>query len=92
MVRKQTTVINKTGIHARPAGEFVQAAKKYENCEITIANLDTPDRDPVNAKGIFAVLSLGMSQGTRVEITVSGEGEEEAAIALIALIDNGFGE
>lgn len=92
MYKRQTVVVNQTGIHARPASEFVNEAKKYENCEIMVYNLDTPEREPVSAKRIFAVLSLGMGTGAHVEISAEGKKEEDAVNALIALIDSGFGE
>lgn len=91
MYSARTKVINKTGLHARPASEFVKEAKKYAS-KITIANLDTPEEDPTNAKSVISVLSLAMVQGTAVELTANGADEKEAVDALIALIDGGFGE
>ena len=91
MYSKKTVVINPTGLHARPAGAFVRAAKEYKS-RITIANLLTPEEDTVNAKSIIGVLSLGMGKGTEVEITAEGKDEQAAVDALIALIDSGFGE
>lgn len=89
MVKKQTTVINKTGLHARPAADFVAAAAKFKS-NITIKRIDT-DRE-ANAKSIVFLLSLGLTQGTRVEIAASGEEEAEAVDTLVSLIESGFGE
>ena len=79
MVSKQTSIINATGLHARPASVFVTEAKKYQ-C------------NPVNAKSIMMILAAGLGTGTKVEIACDGEDEQAALDALIALIDSGFGE
>ena len=91
MFSKETTVINRTGLHARPASDFVKCAKQFAS-RITIANLSDPAEDPVNAKSIVSVLSLGMGAGTKVQIAAAGEDEETAVLALCALIDSGFDE
>lgn len=90
MYTRRTTVINKTGLHARPASDFVAAAKKFKS-KITIKNL-TEDEGPENAKSIICILAMGMGPGTEVEITANGEDEQEAVDTLIELIDSGFGE
>ncbi len=91
MVSKQTTVINATGLHARPASTFVMEAKKYE-CDITIKDVDKEDAAPANAKSIMMILAAGLGCGTNVEITCDGPDEQEALDAIVALIDSGFGE
>lgn len=89
MVKKQTTIMNKTGLHARPASEFVAAATKFKS-KITIRRVDS-DKE-ANVKSIVFVLSLGLTRGTQVEIAASGEDEVEAVDTLVALIESGFGE
>lgn len=90
MVCKQTAVMNKTGLHARPASDFVLEAKKYES-KVLIRNVDT-DGDPVNAKSIVRLLAEGMGQGTNIEIIAEGADEQQAVDSLVALIETGFGE
>lgn len=90
MVSKQTVVINKSGLHARPASDFVMCAKGFQSA-ITIRNMDE-DMGPVNAKSVVRVLAEGIGQGTRVELTASGEDEQQAVDALVALMEGGFGE
>ncbi|HHY83164.1 MAG TPA: HPr family phosphocarrier protein [Clostridiales bacterium] len=90
MYTRKTTIINKTGLHARPASDFVNAAGKFKS-RITIKNI-TEDEGPMNAKSIIHVLSLGMGPGTEVELSAQGEDEKEAVDFLIELIDSGFGE
>lgn len=89
MVTKQTTIINQTGLHARPASEFVSAATKFKS-KITIKRIGS-DKE-ANVKSIVFVLSLGLTKGTAVEISASGEDEAQAVDTLVALIESGFGE
>ncbi len=89
MVTKQTTIINQTGLHARPASEFVSTATKFKS-KITVKRAGS-DKE-ANAKSIVFVLSLGLTRGTAVEISASGEDEAQAVDTLVALIESGFGE
>lgn len=90
MVTKTTTIRNKTGLHARPASDFVLAAKKFES-KVQIRNVDA-DSEPVNAKSVVRLLAEGIGQGTKIELLVDGTDEVQAADELVALIDSGFGE
>ena len=90
MVSAQTTIINATGLHARPASTFVMEAKKFES-NITIKDVDK-DVAPANAKSIMMILAAGLGTGTKVEIECDGPDEQEALDTLVALIDSGFGE
>ena len=92
MYSKKTTVINRTGLHARPASQFIEMAKRFSS-RIQISNLSLDDEDNIgNAKSIIFVLALGMGQGSQIEIFAVGEDEQEAVDSLIALVDSGFGE
>ena len=84
------TVTHEVGLHARPAAEFVKLAATYP-CDIQVRNLTT-DGDPVNAKSILSVLTLGVNQGHRIQIDADGEKEVEALEAIKALIESNFGE
>ena len=90
MVSAQTTIINATGLHARPASTFVMEAKKFES-NITIKDVDKGVA-PANAKSIMMILAAGLGTGTTVEIACNGADEQEALDALVALVDSGFGE
>ncbi|GEM_PF-82556 len=90
MISKQATIINKTGLHARPASDFVLKAKKFES-KITIRNIDG-NSEAVNAKSIIRLLAEGMGQGTKIEIVTEGPDEQQAADELVTLIESGFGE
>lgn len=91
MYSATTTVINETGLHARPATEFVRLAKTFSS-EITIENLSRPEQKPSSAKGILGVLRLAMVKGSEVKISAVGEDEEKAVVSLVQLIESGFGE
>ena len=89
MYEKTTTVVNKTGIHARPASVFVTASKAYAS-KVTIKNNTTGKA--ADAKSILMLLTLALSKGTEVTVSAEGEDEVKAVDELVALIDSGFGE
>jgi phosphocarrier protein len=89
MYARSTTVANRTGLHARPASDFIACASKFKS-KITIKRVD--EDDEANAKSIVMLLSLGLGQGTEVLLTAKGEDEVEAVDTLIELIDSKFGE
>lgn len=89
MYSRQTKVKNATGLHARPASEFVKAAKGFQS-GITICKVG--GGEPVNAKSIVRLLSQGITQGTQIEIAADGPDENEAVDSLVELVDSGFSE
>ena len=70
---KNVIITNETGLHARPASQFVQKAGKFKS-EIKIVFEDKE----VNAKSIMGVMSLGISQGKEITLKADGEDEVEA--------------
>jgi len=82
---------NRTGLHARPASEFVACAAKFKS-SITIRNAIDEEDDAVDAKSIMLLLSIGLGQGDEVVITAKGDDENEAVCALVTLIESKFGE
>ena len=60
MYSKQTILKNLTGLHARPASEFVACAKSFES-KVTIRRLDVEGAPEVNAKSIIKILAQGLS-------------------------------
>jgi phosphocarrier protein len=87
MRRKQVTIVNKLGLHARAAAKFVTLASSFSSV-IDI----TKDHQTVNGKSIMGVMMLAASRGTSLILTISGEDEEAAAMSLERLIDEKFGE
>lgn len=91
MQTTQVTIINPTGLHARPATEFVTTAKRFTS-RITIKNVANADSAPVNAKSIIHLLTLGLSQGAVAQISAEGEDEAAAIETLTQLVAAGLGE
>lgn len=92
MYVRKTVIANPTGLHARPASDFIAAAGKFSS-KIKIGRVGgDPDEDVGNAKSIINVLALGLAQGEEVEVSAVGDDETQAVDSLIALIDSKFGE
>ncbi|QCX34156.1 HPr family phosphocarrier protein [Caloramator sp. E03] len=87
MVSKEVTVLNATGIHARPAAIFVKTASGFK-ADVNVSK----DGKTVSAKSIIGVLSLCINKGSKITITANGEDEGEALAALVNLVDSKFGE
>jgi phosphocarrier protein FPr len=90
MSSARLTVRNPSGIHARPAAQFVKAAGRFR-ARITVENL-TRGRGPADAKSILAVLPLGVSQGHEIEIIAEGDDAVEAIAAISQAVTDGLGE
>lgn len=87
MIEREVTIKNQTGLHARPAAMFVEAADRFES-EVELIF----DGITVNAKSIIGVLSLGIGNGDTAILRISGSDEEEAMEKLVQLIEDRFGE
>ena len=90
MISRNVVVDHEVGLHARPAARFVELASQFP-CQVEVRNV-TRDGKKVNAKSMLMVLSLAVSSGHEIEITTSGEQEEEALQAMVELIENNFGD
>ncbi len=86
----ETTVVNPSGLHARPAATFVKAASRFE-ADVRIADLDAGS-EAVSARSLLALMALGIRQGARVRVSATGPEARSALDELRALIDDGFGE
>lgn len=89
MYESKTTVINRSGLHARPAAIFVSEAKKYAS-QITVKNLTTGKS--ADAKSMLKLLTLSILTQTPVCISAQGNDEQQAVENLITLINAGCGE
>jgi phosphotransferase system HPr (HPr) family protein len=90
MAKIEITIVNKSGLHARPAAQFVKTATSFP-CEILVRNVTTESKT-VNAKSILSVLTLGVNQGCVIELEANGEKADEALNTIKALAESGFGE
>ena len=87
MIKKNTTISNKLGLHARASAKLTKLAGSYP-CEVWLSRGERR----VNAKSIMGVMMLAAGIGTEVTVETNGEREEEAMTALLALINDKFGE
>lgn len=87
MPEREAKIVNKLGIHARPAAEIVKAAGKFKS-NITIVRDDLQ----VNAKSIMGVMMLAAECGATITLRAIGEDAEAALDSLCAVIANKFGE
>jgi len=89
MFSLQAKLINTSGLHARPASDFVKLAKTFTS-RITVRR---PGQEhAVNAKSIVMILSQGYCKDTTIEIAAEGADEQAAVTALAELAGSGFGE
>ena len=87
MTRRTVKIQNRLGLHARAAARFVHTAARYQS-RVTAGR----DGRVMDGKSILGILLLGASHGTTIEITAEGEDEAEAVEALVALVEDHFGE
>ena len=87
MIRKEITIINKLGLHARAAAKLVTCASRFQS-HIRLVR----ESHRVNGKSIMGVMMLAASQGTKLGLEVEGEDQEQALAALEELVNGRFGE
>lgn len=82
---QEFTIVNKMGMHARPAAQFVKRASKFE-CDVWVEK----DDEQVNGKSIMGLMMLAAGQGAKLIITTEGQDAESAIKELGKLIQCGF--
>ena len=87
MPERTVQIMNKNGLHARPAAEIVKLAAKFRS-EITV----TKDDLDVNGKSIMGVMMLAAEHGSSITFRAEGPDADQALDALATLVSNGFGE
>ena len=87
MPEATVTLRNPTGLHARPAKIFAQAAAALA-AEVKVAK----GGREVNGKSVLSVLTLDCHQGDEILIRTEGDGAHEALSQLVALVESGIGE
>jgi phosphocarrier protein HPr len=87
MIRTTVTISNKLGLHARASAKLTKLAGSFRS-EVFMSR----NGRRVNAKSIMGVMMLAAGLGSDVEIETSGEDEQPAMDALVALINDKFGE
>ena len=87
MTTRNVMILNRAGIHARPASLIVQTAQQFES-SIWIEKEDVK----INAKSIMNILTLGATYKTEMQLSAEGPDEEAAVAELAELFDNKFKE
>ena len=87
MQKRDIEIVNKLGLHARASAKLTQTATRFK-CEV---NLERNGRR-VNAKSIMGVMMLAAGKGTTIQMETEGDDETDAMSALVALIEDKFGE
>jgi phosphocarrier protein len=87
MIERTVRIVNKNGLHARPAAEIVKLASRYA-CDITLVRDDLE----VNGKSIMGVMMLAAEFGSSLVLRAAGPDAEQAVSALSDLIARKFGE
>ena len=87
MIKRKTKIINKLGLHARPAALLVTSASRYES-QVFFTKGDLR----VNGKSIMGVMMLAAEVGSELLIEIDGPDEERAMEEIIGVIESGFGE
>jgi phosphocarrier protein len=87
MLERTVQIMNKNGLHARPAAEIVKISAKFQS-EITLVK----DGMEVNGKSIMGVMMLAAECGSSLLMRAEGADADAALDALAALITNKFGE
>ena len=87
MVTKELTIINKLGLHARPAAMFVKVSSAWD-AEVTVEK----DGEEVNGKSIMGLMMLAAGCGAKITVTADGKDETVVMGLLEALVSSGFTE
>jgi phosphocarrier protein HPr len=87
MPQQEIEIVNKLGLHARASAKMTQTAGKFAS-EIWLSR----NGRRVNAKSIMGVMMLAAGKGSRIQIETEGADADAAMAALVALINDRFGE
>jgi phosphocarrier protein len=87
MVRAETPIINKLGLHARASAKLTQLASRFSS-EVWMEK----GARRINAKSIMGVMMLAAGKGSTVVVETEGDDEQAASEAILDLIAAGFGE
>lgn len=87
MIREPVIILNKLGLHTRAAAKLVTVASQFES-QIQLER----NKQTANCKSIMAIILLGATQGTTLNLIISGADERDAKVAILDLIQDYFGE
>ena len=86
MLSREFELLNKYGMHVRPAGALAKLCQKYRS-DITVEK----EGRAVSGKSVLGLMTLEAPCGTRLKISADGPDAEDALEAIAELVDNRFG-
>ena len=86
-LEKEFTIVNRLGLHARPAAMFVRIASRHR-AEIWVSK----EEEEINGKSIMGLMMLAAGQGSKLRIRCEGPDADKAMEELEELIKSGFNE
>ena len=87
MTKREVTVVNRLGVHARAAAKFVHLATRF-SAKVLVAR----DGRQMDGKSIMGILLLAAACGSTITVSADGPDELDAVTALATLVASGFGE
>lgn len=87
MIVKEVTIVNKAGMHTRPASSIVKIAAKFKS-DFFLSR----DGFEVNGKSIIGVMTLAAEQGAKLELRFDGPDESELCLEMVDFFERGFDE
>jgi phosphocarrier protein len=87
IVTRELIIVNKLGIHARPAALFVKTANRF-GCDIFVEK----DGEKINGKSIMGLMMLAAGPGSKLIIHAHGADAHQAVLELEALVKRKFDE
>ncbi len=87
-ISKEVAITNKRGLHARASSKFAVLAAEFKDIEIKVSK----DDEEVSGDSIMDLMMLAAGIGSSIEISAEGDKAQEAVDALVALVENKFGE
>jgi len=85
-ITKELTLVNKYGMHVRPAGALAKACQKYA-CDVTVSNAG----NSVSGKSVLGLMTLEAPVGTVLTVTAAGDDADLAMAEIEELVRNHFG-
>lgn len=87
MKKTKIKIINKLGLHARASAKFVSTSSKFQS-QVDVSK----ESQTVNGKSIMGIMMLAAKKGSELTLQIEGPDEVEMEKAIVALINNLFGE
>ena len=90
MIQREVRIVNRLGLHARPAARLVATAGRFD-ADVSVVN-ETTGAGPANARSLTGVATLGVRHGHEVLVRARGADADQALEAIAALARENFGD